>query len=110
MINKRGRYTGKNHREVTNESQCFTCGTGVTMFIATTLPVFPQQGPPPSERANQIEALVRKRLHSLVAKESQLSQIAERKTASGSMVTRICCLRHQRECVVQSRFSKSGRN
>ena len=35
-------------------------GLALTTVIATTSPVFSQQGPPPSERANQVEALVTK--------------------------------------------------
>ena len=32
----------------------------ITTFVATASPVFSQQGPPPSERAKQVEALVTK--------------------------------------------------
>jgi hypothetical protein len=64
-------------------------GLALTTVIATTSPVFSQQGPPPSERANQ-KLWSRKLPHSSIAKERQLSQISERKTVSGSMLTRIC--------------------
>ena len=35
-------------------------GLALTTFVATASPVFSQQGPPPSERAKQVEALVTK--------------------------------------------------
>jgi cytochrome c len=35
-------------------------GFALTTFVATASPVFSQQGPPPSERAQQVEALVTK--------------------------------------------------
>ena len=35
-------------------------GLALTTFVATVSPVFSQQGPPPSERAKQVEALVTK--------------------------------------------------
>ena len=35
-------------------------GLALTTLVATASPVFSQQGPPPSERANQVEALVMK--------------------------------------------------
>jgi cytochrome c len=35
-------------------------GLALTTFVATASPVFSQQGPPPSDRANQVEALVTK--------------------------------------------------
>jgi cytochrome c len=35
-------------------------GLALTTFVATASPVFSQQGPPPSERARQVEAVVTK--------------------------------------------------
>ncbi|MGA7038810.1 MAG: cache domain-containing protein, partial [Pseudolabrys sp.] len=35
-------------------------GLALTTFVATASPVFSQQGPPPSEREKQVEALVTK--------------------------------------------------
>ena len=35
-------------------------GLAIATFAATASPVFSQQGPPPSERAKQVEALVTK--------------------------------------------------
>ena len=35
-------------------------GLALTIFLATASPAFSQQGPPPSERAKQVEALVTK--------------------------------------------------
>ena len=35
-------------------------GLALTIFVAAASPVFSQQGPPPSERATQVEALVTK--------------------------------------------------
>ena len=65
-------------------------GLALTTFVATASPVFSQQGPPPSEREKQVEALVTKAGHSSIIKERQLSRISERKIASGSTETRIC--------------------
>ena len=63
-------------------------GLALTTFVATASPVFSQQGPPPSERAKQVETLVLR--HPSIIKERLLSRISERKTASGFTLTRIC--------------------
>jgi hypothetical protein len=41
-------------------SNALFVGLALTTFVATASPVFSQQGPPPSERAKQVEALVTK--------------------------------------------------
>ena len=64
-------------------------GLALATVIATTSPVFSRQGPPPSERANQVEALVTKAA-ALIDSKGKAAFADFRKTVSGSMVTRIC--------------------
>ncbi|HUL86694.1 MAG TPA: cache domain-containing protein [Pseudolabrys sp.] len=42
------------------KANALLAGLAFTTLVATTLPVFSQQAPPPSERAKQVEALVTK--------------------------------------------------
>lgn len=65
-------------------------GLALTTVIATTSPVFSQQGPPPSERANQVEALVTKAAALIDSKGKAAFADFRKKDSSGSMLTRIC--------------------
>jgi hypothetical protein len=63
---------------------------GFTILFAVASPVFAQQAPPPSEKAKQIEALVRKAAAIIDKMARQPLPNSGKRTASGSTGIRTC--------------------
>ena len=59
-VTKRGRYSARIIEKSPMNATALLVGLALTTFVATASPVLSQPDPPPSERANQVEALVTK--------------------------------------------------